>query len=98
MAIAAWLVWREHGLAAAALALGVYVFQLALNAAWSWLFFGRHELGYAYMEIMALWIAIYWTIQEFWKLNALSGILLLPYLLWVSFAAVLNLTLWRLNA
>ncbi len=98
MAIAAWLIWREHGLAGAVLPLGVYVLQLLLNAAWSWLFFGRHELGLAFVEILALWGAILWTLIGFWRLNVVSGVLLLPYLLWVTFASVLNFTIWRLNA
>jgi tryptophan-rich sensory protein len=98
MAIAAWLVWREHGFAGAALSLGVFLLQLVLNAAWSWLFFGRHQTGLAFFEILTLWGAIYWTITEFWKLNTVSAILLLPYLLWVSFAAILNLAIWRLNS
>ena len=97
MAIAAWLVWRESGLAGAALPLGVYLLQLVLNAAWSWLFFGRHQLGLAFIEILLLWGAILVTIILFWSVKPLSGILLVPYLLWVTFAAVLNVTLWRLN-
>ena len=98
MAIAAWLVWRKSGFAGAVLPLGLFVVQLGLNAAWSWIFFGRHQLGLALIEILALWGAILATLMAFWRLNPVSGILLVPYLLWVTFAAVLNLTLWRLNA
>ena len=97
MAIAAWLVWRQNGLAGAAIPLGLFVLQLVLNGAWSWLFFGRHTLGVAFAEIVVLWVAILGTIIAFWRVNTTSGILLVPYLLWVTFAAVLNLTLWRLN-
>ena len=97
MAIAAWLLWRKSGLAGAAVPLGLFVLQLALNAAWSWLFFGRHQLGLAFIEILVLWGAILATIIGFWRLNPISGILLVPYLLWVTFASVLNFTLWRLN-
>ena len=97
MAIAAWLVWRKSGFAGAAIPLGIFVLQLGLNAAWSWLFFGRHELGLALIEILVLWGAILGTIIGFWRLNPISGILLVPYLLWVTFAAVLNFTIWRLN-
>jgi tryptophan-rich sensory protein len=98
MAIAAWLVWREGGLAGAAVPLGLFVVQLALNAAWSWIFFGRHELGLALIEILVLWAAIVATMIAFWRVRPLSGILLVPYLLWVTFAAFLNFTLWRLNS
>jgi tryptophan-rich sensory protein len=97
MAIAAWLVWRKSGFVGAAIPLGVFVLQLGLNAAWSWIFFGRHELGLALIEILVLWGAILGTIIGFWRLNPISGILLVPYLLWVTFASVLNFTLWRLN-
>ncbi len=97
MAIAAWLVWRWSGFAGAAIPLGAYVLQLGLNAAWSWFFFGRHELGLAFIEIVLLWGAILGTIIGFWRLNPISGILLVPYLLWVTFAAFLNFTIWRLN-
>ncbi len=97
MALAAWLVWREHGLSGATLPLGVFVLQLILNAGWSWIFFGRHEIGLALVEILILWAAILWTIIGFWRLNPLSGGLMVPYLLWVTFAAALNAAIWRLN-
>jgi tryptophan-rich sensory protein len=97
MAIAAWLVWRESGVAGAAIPLGLFVVQLGLNSAWSWIFFGRHDLGLALIEILVLWVAILGTIIPFWRVRPISGILLVPYLLWVTFASVLNATLWRLN-
>ena len=97
MAVAAWLVWREHGVSGAALPLVIFVVQLALNAAWSWIFFGRHQIGLAATEIMILWAAILGVIVGFWRLEPVSGALLIPYLLWVSFAAALNFAIWRLN-
>jgi len=98
IAIAAWLVWRKTGLAGAAIPLGLFFLQLVLNAAWSWIFFGRHEIGLALIEILILWIAILATIIGFWRANPVSGYLMVPYLLWVSFASVLNFAIWRLNA
>lgn len=98
IAIGAWLVWRERGLAGAAIPLGLFVVQLVLNAAWSWIFFGRRDLGLALAEIVVLWVAILGTIVPFWRVRPISGMLLVPYLLWVTFASVLNLTLWRLNS
>ncbi len=98
IAIAAWLVWRKGGLTGAAVPLGLFALQLILNAAWSWIFFGQHELGLALIEILILWIAILATLIGFWRLNPVSGYLLIPYLLWVSFASVLNFAIWRLNA
>lgn len=97
MAIAAWNVWRKESLAGAALPLGLFVLQLVLNATWSYVFFGRHEVGLAFIEILALWGAILWTLIEFWRISPMSGILLVPYLIWVTFAAVLNFTIWQLN-
>jgi benzodiazapine receptor len=97
MAISVWLVWRKEGLLGAIVPLIIFLLQLVLNAAWSWLFFGLHELGYAFVEIVALWVAIVVNIILFWRINPISGILLLPYLAWVTFASVLNYTIWRLN-
>jgi benzodiazapine receptor len=97
MAISVWLVWKEEGLLGAILPLCIFLLQLVLNATWSWLFFGLHEPLYALFEILVLWAAILVNIILFWRINPISGALLLPYLLWVSFASVLNYTLWRLN-
>ncbi len=97
MAAAAWLVWRRAGIAAAIVPLSFYVVQLALNAAWSWLFFGRHQIRAAFVDILVLWLAIAITVILFWPRESLAGMLLLPYLAWVSFAAVLNGTIWTLN-
>jgi tryptophan-rich sensory protein len=97
MAVAAWLVWRQGGFAARRGPLLVFLAQLALNAAWTPLFFGLHRPGLAFAEIMLLWLAIAWTIAAFWPVHRVAAWLLAPYLAWVSFAAALNFTLWRLN-
>jgi tryptophan-rich sensory protein len=97
MGLAAWLVWRERGVARAAPALALFLVQLALNAAWSWLFFGLHHIGWALLDLAALWLAIGVTLLAFWAHRPLAGLLMVPYLLWVSFAALLNFQLWRLN-
>ena len=97
MAVAAWLVWREHGLVGAAIPLAIFAVQLILNAGWSWIFFGRHHVGLAAVEIMLLWGAIFAVGLAFGRLEPAAGLLLVPYLLWVSFAAVLNFAIWRLN-
>lgn len=98
MGIAAWLVWREAGFAAARVALGLFVFQLVLNALWSYLFFGLHRPDLALVDIVLLWLAIVATMIAFWKIRPLAAWLLAPYWAWVSFAAVLNGQLWRLNS
>jgi benzodiazapine receptor len=98
MAIAAWLVWRKAGFAGAGGALSLFFLQLALNALWSYLFFGRQQPGVAFVEIVVLWLVIFATTVGFWKVRPLAGILLIPYLCWVAFASILNYQIWRLNA
>lgn len=96
MAISAWLVWREYGIGARP-ALLIFFAQLALNVAWSGIFFGSRMAGIAFAEIVILWLAIAFNMILFYWLLPLSALLLVPYLLWVSFAAYLNLGFWRLN-
>jgi tryptophan-rich sensory protein len=98
MAIAAWLVWRRGGFAVQRVPLGVFLLQLLLNALWSPLFFGLHNPGLAFAEILLLWLGLLATLLIFWRRSRGAGLLLVPYLAWVSFAAVLNFTLWRLNS
>jgi tryptophan-rich sensory protein len=97
MAVAAWLVWRRDGLRGASLPMTMFGFQLALNCAWSWLFFGFHSPGGAMIDILLLWVAIVATMVAFWQRSTWAGFVFLPYLAWVTFAAALNLALWRLN-
>lgn len=97
MAVAAWLVWRQAGFGGAGAALGLFVFQLALNALWSYLFFGRQQIGLALVEIVVLWGTILAVTILFWGVNRVAGALMVPYLGWVGFASFLNFTLWSLN-
>jgi len=97
IAISGWLVWRDAGFAGAALPLGVYFLQLLLNAAWTPLFFGLHRPDLGFVGIVLLWLSIIATIVLFWPIHAGAAALLLPYLAWVTFAAALNLAVWRLN-
>jgi tryptophan-rich sensory protein len=97
MAVAAWLVWRERGLVGARGPLALFALQLALNAVWSALFFGAHAMGWALVEIVALWLCIAATALAFRRVKPLAATLLVPYLLWVAFATWLNLGFWRLN-
>jgi len=98
MAIAAWLVWKQAGLRAAAVPLMWFAIQLAFNIAWSWIFFRWHQPGWAFAEILVLWAAIAATMAAFFRRSRIAGWLLSPYLAWVSFASFLNFTIWRLNA
>lgn len=97
MGIAAWLIWRSGGFRAARFALSLFLAQLALNALWSWLFFGWHRGALAFADILVLWVLIGATIIAFWRIRSLPGALLVPYLLWVSFACGLNYSVWQLN-
>lgn len=98
MGVAAFLVWRK-GLEVdgVKIALTVFGIQLALNGLWSILFFGMQAPGLALAEIIVLWIAIGATTVLFWRAVPAAGALLLPYWGWVSFATVLNASLWWLN-
>ena len=98
MATAAWLVWKRGGFAAQRWPLKLFLVQLALNAAWTPLFFGLHRPGIAFAEIVILWLAIAAALAAFRPVNRTAAWLLAPYLAWVTFAAVLNFTLWRLNS
>jgi len=98
MAVAAWLVWRRGGFAARRRPLILFLVQLALNAAWTPLFFGLQQPGWAFAEIVLLWLAIAATLAAFRPVSPAAAWLLAPYLAWVSFAALLNFSLWRLNA
>lgn len=97
MAVAAWRVWRTYGFDGAASALWLFLVHLVFNALWSWVFFAWAMGGLAFAEILILWGLIAWTAWKFWALDKPAGILLVPYLAWVTFAAFLNFTLWRLN-
>ena len=96
MAISAWLVWREYHRGARP-ALLIFFAQLALNVAWSGIFFGSRMPGIALAEIVLLWFAIAFTILIFLLLLPVSALLLIPYWLWVTYAAYLNWGIWRLN-
>lgn len=97
MGIAAWLVWCVGGLRANPIALSLFVLQLVLNGLWSWLFFAWQQGAYAFIDILLLWLLIAATLIAFWRVRPLAGVLLVPYLSWVSFAAILNYLLWQLN-
>lgn len=97
MAVAAWLVWRQGGLIEQAEPLILYGIQLALNAAWSIVFFGQRRPGMAMAVLFILWWAILATIKEFLPVDPLAARLLVPYLAWVTIAGLLNLSIWWLN-
>lgn len=95
MGTASWLVWREVGSRENWVAF--YGAQLFLNAIWSWVFFGWRRLNFALVNIILLWLAIVACTVVFWRISVLAGAMLIPYLLWVSFASALNYRIWALN-
>jgi tryptophan-rich sensory protein len=97
MAVAAWLVWRRVGLDGGRWPLGWFALQLALNLAWSFLFFGMRLPGVAFAEVVMLWAAILGSILAFRPISLAATLLMVPYLAWVTFASVLNFEIWRLN-
>ena len=98
MTIAAWNVWRlGDGWSGAAPAITIFLIQLALNAAWSAIFFGMRAPGLALIEIIFLWTSILACIILFWRISIFSAALLLPYLAWITYATYLNAEIWRLN-
>jgi len=98
MGVAAFLVWqRGFGSRLVRTALLWFLVQLALNASWTPVFFGLHRIGLALVVIVLLWIAILVTMYYFFRVSRPAGVLLIPYLLWVSFATVLNASIWHLN-
>lgn len=97
MGIAAFLVWQKRENPQTKKALTFYFIQLALNTLWSVIFFGWHNLGLAFVEIVFLWFFILLSLISFYKIVRIAGILFIPYILWVSFAAVLNFSIWQLN-
>lgn len=96
MAVAAWLVWKSSP-EPPLRPLGLFVLQLILNAAWSWLFFVLKSPGLAFGDIVLLWLAIFFCIVAFIPISKPAAWLLAPYLGWVSYAAYLNLAIWILN-
>jgi benzodiazapine receptor len=98
MGVSAFLIWRK-GISSkrAKVAMGWFVFQLVLNGLWTPIFFGVHMIGLALAEIIVLWVSILITIFAFWRISITAACLLIPYILWVSFAMALNAALWHLN-
>lgn len=98
MGVASWLVWRDGGWSGAhGVALWIYVAHLPVNAAWSVFFFGLKRPDWAALEVVLLWGSVILVSLQFWQVTPLAGLLLVPYLFWVSFAAALNFNIWMLN-
>ena len=98
MGIALFLVWKNNAdRKVKRTAITIFVVQMLLNFMWSFIFFNRHQVGYALADIVLLWMLIIATIYWFGKISTPAAWLLVPYLCWVTFAAALNFAIWKLN-
>lgn len=98
MGISLFLIWKnKFDQQKKRTALILFAFQLLLNFLWSFIFFGQHQIGWALADIVVLWLALLATIFAFAPLNRTAAWLLVPYISWVSFAALLNFSIWTLN-
>ena len=97
MGIAAWLIWRERYHRGRSAAIAAYAVQLFLNALWPTLFFGLKNIDAGLFDIVALWLAVGWTMREFARVRIAAAVTLVPYFIWVSFATAINLGIWKLN-
>jgi tryptophan-rich sensory protein len=99
MGVSLFLVWRDgKNDADGKIALGIFALQLVVNVLWSWAFFGLQSPAAGIVVIVVLWLLILQCIARFWPISRNAALLLVPYILWVSFAAFLNYTVWRLNS
>lgn len=96
IAIAGWQIWKTPD-ESCNLLLGIWLAQLFFNAAWSYIFFGRHEIALAFADILVMWVLIAAFIFLAWPVNRTAAVLFIPYLAWVSYAAALNGAIWARN-
>ncbi|MCF6807067.1 tryptophan-rich sensory protein [Thiotrichales bacterium 19S9-12] len=95
IAIAGWLVFRLEKLKGKVLT--IFILQMILNYLWTFIFFGLHQVGFALIEMSALWCLILWNIKLFYQQSKLASYLMYPYIVWVSYALVLNFSYWLIN-
>lgn len=98
MGISIYLIWKDGFFTPERrTARAIFILQLVLNSGWSYVFFGMQEIGMALVLIIAIWLAIITTIIAFYRVHKIAALLFIPYLLWVTFASILNFSLWQLN-
>ena len=97
MGVSFFLIWNLPPSKNRSKAMLIFMTQMTLNFFWSFLFFKFKVMGWAFVEIVILWLLIIWTISLFYKLKKSAGLLNVPYLLWVTFASTLNLAYFLLN-
>ncbi|HTV06945.1 MAG TPA: TspO/MBR family protein [Acidobacteriaceae bacterium] len=97
MAVAVWLIWKTRASTCRISGQRLFLAQLLFNFLWSWIFFSQHQIATAVVDIVLLWVAILLCILNFKKMSHKAAWLMVPYLAWVTFAAYLNIAIWRLN-
>lgn len=97
MGISFFIIWIKKDVPNSGFLFSLFILQLILNALWSIIFFGLKSPGFAFLEIIFLWLAILLCVIYFYKESVISSVLLIPYLLWVSYASLLNYFLWQMN-
>jgi tryptophan-rich sensory protein len=97
MAVAAWTIWRERYHRGRTAATTAFCIQLLLNALWAPVFFGLKNIDAGLFCIVALWLAVGWTMREFARVKPPAALIMLPYFLWITFVAAINLAVWKLN-
>ncbi len=97
MGISLYLIWKQPPNQERKKAITIFLMQFAINISWSFIFFNQHQILLALVDIIVMWLFILFTIIVFGKINKTAALLLVPYLLWVSFATILNLAIWNLN-
>lgn len=98
MGISLYLVWRKgFSFKEVQYSLGIFLVQLIVNSLWSFVFFGSRSISGGLIVIIILWVLILITILSFYKISSASAFILIPYLLWVTYAAILNISIWQLN-
>jgi translocator protein len=95
IAVAVWLVWKTRPSTCRRTGLRLFLLLLWFSALWSWIFYGRHQLGVAFADLVVLWITIALTILNFKKMSTIAAWLLVPYFIWITFTGYLNLVFWR---
>ena len=97
MASAAWIIWRERYHRGRTAAITAYFIQLLLNSLWTPVFFGLKNIDAGLFCVVAVWLAVGWTMREFARVKAAAALILVPYFLWITFVAAINLAVWKLN-
>ena len=97
MGVSLYLIWKQPTSSVKTKSISLFFMQFFFNFCWSFIFFKFHQTGWAFAEIIVMWIFILLTIVAFSKLNTVAAWLLVPYISWVSFASLLNFMIWKLN-